>query len=827
MKISRKLAWLVMLILFNLVMTGCAGKGVKPEQPANDRAVALDSANKVGQTFTAHYDGLNSLYVFLSPAENGDGQIVLHLRAHPEAAVDLRTASIPVSRVKQPGYYAFEFPVLETSNRQDYYAQLEVDGAGSVTAGAANGEVYLFGALYQNGQPQDAQLTFNLGYQTVDQLLGLIQEGLTWVLWLMVGFFLFVVPGWALLVACWPGWARLCLWERLGLASGVSLAIYPLLFLWTDLIGLHLGALYAWLPPLIGLAALAWSYSHNLKTRLESIRMRKFSWPKLRIRLNTIAWPDLGLLVVISLLFAVRFWVIRNLDLPLWGDSYQHTVMAQLLVDNHGLFDSWAPYAEMTSFTYHFGFHTLVAVFHWISGLDLPASVLWTGQILNGLAVIGLIPLVMRIERSRWAALAAVTISGTLAVMPMAYTNWGRYTQLAGQAILPAAIFLTWSVLNGPLARRRALLPVWLVLGGLALTHYRVLIMALCFYPAFVLFNLRTMPFRLQMRRIFLSGIGAGALALPWFIHLYAGQILTMLLHRITTPPAQLSEGVLAYNALVNPLPYLPVLIWFLVTIGIGWGLWRRNREFAIAILWWFLIFLAANPERFNLPGSGVISNFAVIIAIYIPIALVVGPTFAWIVDELEQSLSATARSTWARQLLPAACALLLVGASLWGVMQRRQDIVPPQHSLGTRPDLRAAAWIRSNLPDETRFLVNSFSAYNSNAVVGSDGGWWLPLVARRPTTQPPLPYTSEQGPFPDYRLWVNQLTAEIKEKGVDHPEVVSELMERGVTHVYLGQLQGSTNSDRPLLEPATLLASKHFKPVYHQDRVWIFAFTP
>lgn len=830
MKINPRPAWLAVLILFSLAMPGCAGVSLKAEQPAHSRTVMLDGQNTLGQTFTAHYDGLESLHVYLSPhtaGKAGQGQIVLRLRLSPGAPTDLRTAAIPVSQVQQPGYYAFRFPALKDSTRNDYFAQLEIDGTGSVLVSAANPEVYLSGALYQNGQPQEAQLTFNLGYKTISQWTGLLKVALRWALWLLAGLFLFVLPGWALLDALWQGWTGLNFWEQFGLACGASLAIYPLLFLWTDLIGLRLGALYAWLPPLVALVVIAWRSWASIRARFTSNSRKNFTWEKVAVRLRSITWPDLALLVVIGLVFSVRFWVIRSLDLPLWGDSYQHTMMAQLLVDQNGLFDSWAPYAELTTFTYHFGYHTLVAVFHWVTGLDLPQATLWTGQILNGLAVVSLIPLVMRIQRSRWAALAAVALAGLLASMPMMYTNWGRYTQLAGQTILPAAVYLIWAVLQKPLARRRAILPVWIVLGGLALTHYRVLIFALCFYPAFLLLNLRSIPLRTQLMRILTSAIGAGLLFLPWFNHLFAGQIMTMFSYRVTTLPAQLSEGALAYNALVNPVPYLPHLLWLVLPIALGWGFWRRNREFVIVVFWWCLIFLAANPQWFALPGSGVITNFAVMIAIYIPVALVLGPAYAWTVEALENLPFIAARPAWRRQILPAACVLMVLLASLWGIGKRRLDVLPGQYSLGTRADLRAASWIQANLPAESRFLVNAFPAYNDTSVVGSDGGWWLPLIARRQTTLPPLPYTSEQGPFPDYRLWVNRLTAEIRDKGIEHPDVLAALQERGVTHVYVGQLQGSTNSDRPLLKPSALLGSPHYRLVYHQDRVWIFALVP
>jgi hypothetical protein len=340
MKISRKFTWLAMLVLFSLVMTGCAGVSVRSEQPARSRAVVLDSTNTVGQTFTAHYDGLNSLKVYLSPLEADNGQIVLHLRTGPEETHDLRTASIPIAQVKQPGFYTFEFSPLEDSNRKDYYAQLEVDGTGGLEAGAANGEAYLFGALYQNGQPQDAQLTFALRYQFVPQLTGLIKEGFTWIFWLIMGMFLFVLPGWALLDALWNAWNGFG-FGAVRFASGCFLD-YPILFLWTYLVGLNLGALYAWLPPLIGLAALTWNRRRSFNGLAQRLRRAP---AQLRTSLSRNFWPDLAMLLVVGLIVGTRLWIIRRMDLPMWGDSYQHTMIAQLLVDHKGLFETWLPYA--------------------------------------------------------------------------------------------------------------------------------------------------------------------------------------------------------------------------------------------------------------------------------------------------------------------------------------------------------------------------------------------------------------------------------------------------------------------------------------------------
>jgi hypothetical protein len=67
-----------------------------------------------------------------------------------------------------------------------------------------------------------------------------------------------------------------------------------------------------------------------------------------------------------------------------------------------------------------------------------------------------------------------------------------------------------------------------------------------------------------------------------------------------------------------------------------------------------------------------------------------------------------------------------------------------------------------------------------------------------------------------------------IETYGITHPTTMETLREFGVTHVYIGQQQGSVNYSGPLrLNPAELSNDSHFNPIYHQDRVWIYEFVP
>ncbi|MFQ6100904.1 MAG: DUF6541 family protein [Anaerolineae bacterium] len=821
----------VLLAVVALLLTGCSDfVDVGQSHVLPEAGVVLETGHPVGQTFVAYHGGLNGVEVWLEPEEDGQGEVRLHLRAEPGATDDLAVAALPLAQVTEPGFYRFSFPPRRDSHGDYYYAFLETDTAGRAGVGAGRGGAYLDGALYRDHEPLDGQMAFRLVYDprwVVVDLAGAALKGLGL---LAVAGLLFVVPGWALLAWLWPGGHRpkepvleaptptlphkgreaqrrlfTAAWaERLGIAVGLSLALYPLLFLWTGLAGLHIGPLYAWIPAFGGLAALVWRY--------RAWRPRK-SWKALRRWARSEAlWPDLALLVAVGLVFGVRLLVVRTLDAPMWGDSYQHTMIAQLLVDHGGMFDSWEPYAELQTFTYHFGFHATMAVLHWLTGMEMAKTVLWGAQVLNGLAVLVLYPLAMRVSGNRWAGVVAVLVAGLLSPMPMFYVNWGRYTQLAGQTILPAAVLVTWSALK---ARRRDWRLIglgWLAVGGLALIHYRVLIFYVFFVLAWTLLALRRGTWRQTLARVTWVGIGAVLFFLPWFIHIFEGRILHSFRQQLTTMPSQVSSFIRQYNTIGDLTRYMGPVGWLLLVVAAAVGLWQRRRGVLVMSLWWFLLLIATNPDWLQLPGSGAISNHALFMAAYIPAGVLIGGLLGREVSRLSWKGSG------------ALVTLLVAVVGLGGARVRMGDVRVAQHAMVTRPDLRAMAWVRENTPEEARFLINSFFAYGGGVVVGSDGGWWLPLLAGRANTVPPLNYGTEQGPRPGYREWVNEPTRQIQEAGMDDPETLALLEERGITHVYIGQQQGRVNYSGPdVLDPGALLDSVHYRLVYHQDRVWVF----
>ena len=123
---------------------------------------------------------------------------------------------------------------------------------------------------------------------------------------------------------------------------------------------------------------------------------------------------------------------------------------------------------------------------------------------------------------------------------------------------------------------------------------------------------------------------------------------------------------------------------------------------------------------------------------------------------------------------------------------------------------------------------MNSAPAYGGTSIVGADGGWWLPLLAQRQNTVPPLNYATELSRNSALRQQMEQVARLEGEQGATSPGAITALRVAGVTHVYVGQRQGAVNDGTSAtLNIKRLLSSEAYEPVYHQDRVWVFRLLP
>ena len=871
----RRRSVLILWALLSLMSLAGCSPYVRPEQPVRSDWVLLDRENTQGQTFLSENRGLSGMAFYLAPEEPGEGQIVLHLLASPvDSTVDsmqLAIAQMPASKIDAAGFYRFDFTPLADSAERRYYARLELQGTGSVRMGVGPGDSYLNGARYQNQRPQDSQLQFRLAYAAGEFWLGFSNLVFLWLLWLAAGAFLYVLPGWALLSWLWMGWGRLSWGEKLGLAGGFSLALYPLLLLWTDLVGLHLGTLNVWVLPLLGLALLGWkSYrkqksdrsGSNLTGERDPIELEE--QPALETRAAAAA--DVALAIALTLLIASRLWPIRNLAAPLWGDAYQHSMMAQLIVDKGGLFRSWLPYEPYDSLTVQYGFPAAAAAFAWLTGLGVRQSVLVSGQLVNVLAVMGLAPLAVRLANGRrWAGVGAVLVVGLLAATPAVYLNWGRYAQLAGQAVLPVALWLLWGVVEadsrrafgvrrgvsgagrseergGETASQRALavthkptlavtrrhivmkmVAAGVALAGMTLAYYRMPF----YYAAFVLVWLPVLGIThwgLRLERWWQAGwrlaaIGAVGVALfaPWLPRLL-GSKLAAAVESGLSGSSTLAAVLADYRQWNQFSEFIPLYLLALALLAVIWAVVRRRWLVAVLPLWFVILAAYIAGQALNVPGANMMQNFALVIAVYIPVALLVG----WLVSEVA-GLLVRGKSSWGAVL----AVVLVTLPALAGAWALRNTADPAQYAYVTYPDLTAMEWIQANTPAEANFLVEGTLIYGGISAVGADGGGWIPLLSGRQNSIPPQYALLNEAPIqPGYSAELVELVSALEEVRLPARQALEKLCSMGITHVYIGQTQGKSGIGvAPLFTVQEIETSPAFEELYHQDRVHVYAF--
>ncbi len=618
---------------------------------------------------------------------------------------------------------------------------------------------------------------------------------------------LVVLPGLTLLVWLVPR-LEIDWFGRLILSTGLSLALFPLMFLWLRVAGpVRVGAVLVYC--LLAASALLstwglWRHRkwHNGHERLPGY----FGWLALALTLLAVG---------------VRLWAIKGLTIPSWADSYHHTMIAQLIVDNGGLFDSWQPYAPLESLNYHFGFHTTVALFHWLTGTNLPGSVLFVGQIINALAALAIYPLAVRLTKDWRAGLLASFVAAMLTPHPAYFVNWGRYTQLAGQVILPLALWLTWELVDHRWNWQRLFLAA-LAVAGLGLTHYRVVLMyvliGLAWWLVYVLGDAdRRRQWPASVAKLAATGATAILMILPWLVHLAFSRLLVQQANLAAGNVPHGDYVVKEYNQFHDILLFFPLPILGLAGIGFVLSLIYRRRLAAFVTLWVGFLFLMANPNWLHLPGTGLVNNFAVDISLYMPVSILIGAGLAWLIG---YACRVWRYAAW--------LALVAVAAMAVYALPYQLHIVKPEFVYVTPADERAMAWIEENTPADARFLINGFMAYGGTTPAGADAGWWLPLLAGRQNSIPPLEFTAETPAYLGLARETRDLVAGLQQVGVDSPAGLELLHQYGITHVYIGAKDGRVwNTGQPLLSAADLQASPDFRLLYHEDNVWVFSLLP
>lgn len=610
---------------------------------------------------------------------------------------------------------------------------------------------------------------------------------------------LYVFPGLVLIRWLWRD-ATLDGLERLMLAIGIGTLLPPLWINLGSVLNFSMNRWTTWAYTLLMFLIWIASYRRNPLNHIRS------SFP--------ISWYSLITLTSFALVIFTRFYSIRDLEIPLWGDSYHHTMITQLLSDNGGLFTTWLPYAELYSFTYHYGFHANAVFFHWLTGIAAPQSVLITGQLMNVSAVAMAYVFTTRLCHNRLAGLIALVLTGFVNTMPAYYVNWGRYTQLTGQVML-VVVLLAWiHTLERSHVDWRSMIMGVIATSALVLTHYIVTIFAIAFLFVYVLvLTARKANIRDIWRILIISTLivlTSLIITAPWLINLFNGR-LTNRLGTMANNQAQIASGA----TFISIIPfYIKSYIVGLAFVGLWISIAQRCWKILLAGIWSTMLFFLVVPYIIKIPITGVVTTFAIIIALYLTII----PIASYALAAGFQYLQGVAR-----QLAISISIVTLVGLTLSGI-QWQSRVVDPQFQLFTPADAQAMEWINQNTEPQAKFLVNSLLAYNDFVIAGDDGGWWIPLLTGRKTMLPPITYASERGPTVHYLSETTGFLKQLLADPLPSEHAVQLLQDAGIQYIYVGPHIGIGNERYRINVQALRYRPEQFPIVYERDGVIIFA---
>lgn len=611
------------------------------------------------------------------------------------------------------------------------------------------------------------------------------------------------------------------------LQLGLGLALWPLLLLWTTQLGWH------WTPRTAQIVAAA-----LLTAGLVALLWAPGRWPQRLAQLSRQAFLLTIFACVAAVTAVTRLLQVRDLALPVWVDPVHHVAIVRLLLADGAVPASFDPFIPGGVFNYHWGYHAVVAWLAWLLGaLDAFAVaevVLHFGQLLNVLTVVMLYGAGRVLFASRRAGLLTAAIVGLVSWFPAYFLSWGRYTQMMGVLLMAPALIVLWQLRTR--VRPGGLVAAMMLVAGLALVHVRAafLVALLAGVLAVLLLMQRRWHTVLWWA---VAATGALLATLPWWLWLWQSAFVQALVTVQVDANASWNSYNLPDWGLVWA-PRNPLLVavasagasallgwqtvdifvqmagaaWLALLAGLGVWAWRRPAlrpptartalAWLLLVVWVALTALLLQANRLGLPSVRFIHVNVGVIALYAPLALASGGLLAWAIGLLTPARFA--------QYMAGAAALAL---AFWGA-SGMTTIVNPVTILATPADRAALIWLRDNTPPDARFAVNTWEWLNG-IYAGSDGGYWIPILTDRASIMPLALYAAA---LPQDEVdAINERLARLgAATNLDDPTLRAELAEQGVTHLYLGQRQGS-------LRPGQIDGKPYADLIYRQAGISIY----
>ncbi|OGO12645.1 MAG: hypothetical protein A2Y53_05410 [Chloroflexi bacterium RBG_16_47_49] len=823
---KRRSFFLILLLLLLLVSTaGCVtfNDPEASQEYNSDLVGVLDAQSVIGQSFISRRPHLNGITIWFTSPDDQDsptsnnGQNSLNVKlfhlATDTSPIFTTSILLPTSGNNIP--VTIQIPVQANLPGESFYLQFMKD-SGSIQIHGRNEDAYPYGQIYYNGQPINADIAFRLSYDyDFASFVDDVERSLTSI-WLVFPLMIVLwLPGWLLLELSGLR-GRFDFGEQTSISVGISLGLTPIIMLWTTIskIKWTREAVLFFAGFLVALFFIRLIYKNIISKRNApnlGIKYSSEDRSALQYSHNFNSFNSFALILIFLFSLTIRLVMIRDLATPAWVDSIHHALLTRLVLSLGAYPSSYLPYLDISPTAYHPGFHSIVAAFTWLSNLNIAQAMLILGQVLNAAAVFSVYLLAKTLTRSSTSGLFAAIITGFLAPMPAYYTSWGRYTELTGLLILPAAFALIQLLKNGKSTQRK----YWIIFlgalasGGLFMVHYRVIVFLGCLIftslVIFLLFRKREPSHNPAwfLFLVFMVATVAVLLVSPWMFQTIESTVLPVINSTGTSSVPFFQDFSWAY--LTAALGKQTLVI---AGLGLVWGMIKRKHFAYLLLLWTFFLFIIANFDALRLPGGGMINNTSVEIMLFIPISILGG----YFLDQL---------ITHWRDLIPKFLVIPVYGIFIFFIgwvafIGARQlvTIINPITILSRNADIPAIEWINENIPEKETIVINPF-AWGYGLYAGNDGGYWISPLSGNLTLPPPVLY----GLASD-RSRIKELSQRIINLSTNPMALWEFLSSNQLNYLYIGAKGG-------VLSPEKLSASDLFTIRYHKDGVWIFSLKP
>jgi hypothetical protein len=815
---------ILIFIVLSFSLVGCVSfNDPEASQEFNSETVGkLNTQSIIGQSFISRRPNLDGITIWIKssstqeelPVNDGEHGINIKLYDSKNATLPVFASNIVVAATENTTPFAIQIPNQNNPANERYLLQLSTD-SNTILIQGRNEDAYPHGQAFINEQPINADIAFRLSYDyNFPSLIQDIKRGISDI-WLAVPLLIILLlPGWLLLDFS-DLRRRFDFGDQVALSIGISLSLIPITMLWTTLVHFKWTRTFVIFIAgfLITLLILRVIYkyiklhkSNHQKNNLSMVGRIK-NLPGQLVRL----FIPFSLILIFLITLSMRMIMVRDLATPAWVDSIHHALITRLILSTGSYPSSYAPYWDINPSAYHPGFHGITATLTWLSNLSIDQSLLVFGQVLNALAVFSVYLFTKTFTRSNLAGLFAAFITGFLTPMPAYYTSWGRYTELAGLIIFPAAFALILLLMNGQTKKQK----YWIILlcvitiSGLFMVHYRVTVflagLILSYFFIYILMNKsapKTSTTKI-IKLLFIVAFASIFLVFPWMFQLIENSVLPMIS----------SIGI-------RPIPYFQDFSWAFLTsaygkqtlviagLGLLWGLIERKRFAYMLTVWISLLFLIANFDALHIPGGGLITSASVEIMLFIPISMLGG----YFIDLLIRY--------W-KILFPQKVKILFMGTILIVTLmvaflgaKQLINILNPITIISRNADIPAIEWVENNIPMNETIVINPF-AWGYGLYAGSDGGFWISPLSGRSTLPPPVLYGLGPG-----SKKIKEQSKQIIDLSSNPDALWGFLKDNQIQYIYVGAKGG-------VLSPDKLSSSEHYSNIYHKDGVWIFRIKP